>query len=96
MGRAQEHKSVENINKDLYSFDQQMKVDKSAIETRRKIDLDTQAVNTEAAITRNNHGRAQNTIDNMYIQNNVVNAKDDIERQQKLKYESWAREDAES
>lgn len=96
LGRAQEHKSVENINKDLYSFDQQMKVDKSAIENKTKIDLDTQAVNTEAAITRNNHGRAQNTIDNMYIQNNVVNAKDDIERQQKLKYESWAREDAES
>lgn len=96
LARAQEHKSVQNIQTDVYAFDQQQRVDRSAIDNKTKVDLDTQAVDTETAMTRNNQGRAQNTIDNMYIQNNVTNAKDEIERQQKLKHEAWAREDAQS
>lgn len=96
LGHAEEHKTVGNIQMDVHAYDQQQVVTKSAIDNRTIVDLDTHKVNTETAITRNNQTRAQNTIDNMYIQNNVANAKDDIDRQRKLKYEAQAREDAES
>ena len=96
LGHAEEHKTVGNIQMDVHAYDQQQAVNKSVIDNKATADIDTDKAKTDAVITRNNQTRAQNTIDNMYIQNNVDSAKDDIERQRKLKYEAQAREDAES
>lgn len=94
-GEVEVHKSKAQIEQDLYAFKQKQIVNKAVIDGETKVDLDTNDLNVQRAMTKNTSGRVQDQVDNMYIKEEIQTAQDDIQRQRDKKYLAWDRADEE-
>lgn len=95
-GDVEVHKTEAQIQQDLYIFNQKQRVEKAKIDSQTELDLDTNAVETERAYTKNHYDRTQNKIDRMYIDETLLTTTDKIDRDRLKRYEAEEREDRES
>lgn len=92
-GEVEVHKSKEQIQMDLYAFNQRQQVEKAVIDGQTAVDIDTNAVHVQQAMTKNAQARAEDEIQHKYIKESIYAAGEQIERDREKKYTSWKRED---